>query len=70
MKLENVLAKAYRQIFQLFSANVLKGFFGFIGTIIVLRGWSTSDIGDIYTLVGVMLLFQQFGDLGTVNWIR
>ena len=50
---------------QLFSANIVKAFFGFIGTVFVLRGWSTSDIGDIYTLVGVMLLFQQFGDLGT-----
>ena len=61
----SLLGKAYGQIFQLFSANLVKAFFGFLGTILVLRGWSTADIADIYTLVGVMLLFQQFGDLGT-----
>ena len=57
--------KAYQQILQLFSANMLKAGAGFIGSIFVLRGWATEDIGDIYTLVGVMLMFNQFGDLGT-----
>ena len=63
--MDHLVKKAYGQILQLFSANMIKAFFGFIGTIFVLRNWSASDIGDIYTLVGVMLLFQQFGDLGT-----
>lgn len=63
--MDKVLKKSYFHILQLFSANILKAGFGFLGSIFVLRGWSTADIGDIYTLVGVLLLFYQIGDMGT-----
>ncbi len=59
------LKKTYQQIIQLFSANIIKAAIGFIGSIIVLRGWSAADISDIYALIGLMLIFQQIGDLGT-----
>jgi hypothetical protein len=52
-----IIKKSYSSIFQIFSANIGKAGIGFIGSIFVLRGWSTADIGDIYTLVGVLLLF-------------
>lgn len=60
-----IAKKSYFAIFQIFTANIVKAGFGFIGSIFVLRGWSTGDIADIYTLVGVMLIFTQIGDLGT-----
>ena len=60
-----MILRTSQQIFQLFSANLVKAIFGFIGSVLVLRGWSTGDIGDIYTLVGVLLILNQIGDLGS-----
>lgn len=58
------LKKSYFHILKLFLANLSKAGMGFIGSVVILKGWSDRDIADIYTMVGVLLLISQFGDLG------
>ena len=60
-------SKTILSISYLMSANLYNGLIGFLGSIIVLRHFSEDNIAILYSLISIMMIANQFGDLGITS---
>jgi O-antigen/teichoic acid export membrane protein len=59
-----VQSKLLKSISFVLVANIIAAGAGFVSSVITLRSLGTEGVGILYPLIGVMMIFSQFGDLG------
>lgn len=64
-------SKTAKSVSFILSSSILNSILGFIISIIILRNLPAKDIGVLYPLVSLLLMTNQFGDLGlSISFVK